>query len=188
MSGALKRLMLTDTSPEGPLLQADGPLAAAAQWATAFRQAGRTPGVAARAGTLERGLREVLSYLVIFHWNRSGLPKAFLPGRPAPSPSVTPIPGTPHEHALPFPAHCQRPHRPEPHADLAIQVVRSLRAADRYTFSPTASPLPAIRRDVAHAAPSPVGRQAPREERPRGLTPLPPPARGERVPLDRGAR
>lgn len=74
MASDLKQLMLADTTPDGPLLRADGPLASSADWANAFRQAGRTLGSASRAGTLQRGLREVLSYLVIFHWNRLGLP------------------------------------------------------------------------------------------------------------------
>jgi thiopeptide-type bacteriocin biosynthesis protein len=74
MAGELTQLMLADTTSDGPLLCADGPLASAAGWADAFRRAGRTLGSAARAGTLQRGLREVMSYLVIFHWNRLGLP------------------------------------------------------------------------------------------------------------------
>ena len=74
MASDLKQLMVADTTPDGPLLAADGPLASATAWADAFRQAGRELGEAARAGTLRRGLRDVLSYAVIFHWNRLGLP------------------------------------------------------------------------------------------------------------------
>jgi len=74
MAGDLKQLIVADTALDGPLLSADAPLASAAAWADAFRQAGRALGEATRAGTLRRGLREVLSYLVIFHWNRLGLP------------------------------------------------------------------------------------------------------------------
>ncbi|MDX8036931.1 thiopeptide-type bacteriocin biosynthesis protein [Lentzea sp. BCCO 10_0856] len=74
MASSLKQLMVADTSPNGPLLSADGPLASAAGWADAFRQAGGALGEAARAGSLSRGLRDVLSYVVIFHWNRLGLP------------------------------------------------------------------------------------------------------------------
>ena len=40
---------------------------------TAFRHAGRSLAEAVRLGTLDRGLRQVLSYHVIFHWNRLGL-------------------------------------------------------------------------------------------------------------------
>jgi thiopeptide-type bacteriocin biosynthesis protein len=99
MASDLKRLMVVDTTPDGPLLAADGPLASATAWADAFRQAGRALGEAARTGTLRRGLRDVLSYAVIFHWNRLGLPARTqsilawaartaildLPARPAPS-------------------------------------------------------------------------------------------------------
>ncbi|OLZ45611.1 hypothetical protein BAY60_34265 [Prauserella muralis] len=74
MASDLKQLLLANTAPGGPLLRAEGPLASSADWASAFRQAGRTLGSAARTGTLQRGLREVLSYLIIFHWNRLGLP------------------------------------------------------------------------------------------------------------------
>ncbi|MGH3692883.1 MAG: thiopeptide-type bacteriocin biosynthesis protein [Pseudonocardiaceae bacterium] len=74
MADDLKQLMRTDITPGGPLLGANGPLAPVAGWAEAFRRAGRTLGAAARAGTLQRGLRDILSYLVIFHWNRLGLP------------------------------------------------------------------------------------------------------------------
>ncbi len=74
MAGDLKQLMVADTDPDGPLLAADGPLASATAWADAFRQAGQALGEAARTGTLRRGLRDVLSYAVIFHWNRLGLP------------------------------------------------------------------------------------------------------------------
>jgi len=70
----LTRLMLADTEPHGPLLGAHGPAAFAAEWAEAFRRTGRILGTAARAGTLDRGLRRVLAYHVIFHWNRLGLP------------------------------------------------------------------------------------------------------------------
>jgi thiopeptide-type bacteriocin biosynthesis protein len=74
MADDLKQLMLADITPDGPLLGANGPLASAAGWAGAFSRAGRTLGTAARAGTLQRGLRDILSYQVIFHWNRLGLP------------------------------------------------------------------------------------------------------------------
>jgi thiopeptide-type bacteriocin biosynthesis protein len=66
-------LLATDTSAASSLFEADGPLADVAGWAAAFRQAGEALGSLARCGTLQRGLREVLSYHVIFHWNRLGL-------------------------------------------------------------------------------------------------------------------
>ena len=78
----------------GPLLGASGPLAPTASWAEAFRQAGQTLGAAARKGTLQRGLRKIISYLVIFHWNRLGLPfrtQSILAGRPAPQSLTCPL-------------------------------------------------------------------------------------------------
>lgn len=74
LADEVKNMLLTDTTPDGPLLGDNGPLASSARWADAFRHAGRTLGVAAHEGTLQRGLREIISYLVIFHWNRLGLP------------------------------------------------------------------------------------------------------------------
>jgi thiopeptide-type bacteriocin biosynthesis protein len=73
MADQVKTLSLTDTAAGGPLLGVNGPLASLADWAEAFRQAGQALGLAAREGTLRRGLREIISYLVIFHWNRLGL-------------------------------------------------------------------------------------------------------------------
>ncbi|MDF6020910.1 thiopeptide-type bacteriocin biosynthesis protein [Streptomyces sp. JH34] len=55
------------------LLRPGGPLEPVAEWATAFRDAGQNLGHAVQDGTLDRGLRQVLSYHVIFHWNRLGL-------------------------------------------------------------------------------------------------------------------
>ncbi|MFF4699929.1 thiopeptide-type bacteriocin biosynthesis protein [Streptomyces chattanoogensis] len=74
MADSLRHLLLADTSPTGPMLQSDRTLKPAADWVRAFRHAGRDLGTTARDGTLDRGLREVISYHVIFHWNRIGLP------------------------------------------------------------------------------------------------------------------
>ncbi|WP_119582645.1 thiopeptide-type bacteriocin biosynthesis protein [Streptomyces europaeiscabiei] len=74
MADSLRQLLIADTSPSGPMLQSDRTLKPAADWVSAFRQAGRDLGTAARDGALDRGLREVISYHVIFHWNRIGLP------------------------------------------------------------------------------------------------------------------
>lgn len=73
MVNQVKTLLHTDTVASGPLLGANGSLASLADWAEAFRGAGQALGLAAREGTLRRGLREIISYLVIFHWNRLGL-------------------------------------------------------------------------------------------------------------------
>lgn len=55
------------------LLRSGGPLEPVAEWAAAFQEAGKALGDAVQSGTLDRGLRQVLSYHVIFHWNRLGL-------------------------------------------------------------------------------------------------------------------
>ncbi|MFE9952949.1 thiopeptide-type bacteriocin biosynthesis protein [Streptomyces sp. NPDC005531] len=55
------------------LLRSGGPLAPVAEWAAAFHHTGQALGHAVQSGTLDRGLRQVLSYHVIFHWNRLGL-------------------------------------------------------------------------------------------------------------------
>jgi thiopeptide-type bacteriocin biosynthesis protein len=73
LTASTTTLLTTDTSVGSPLFEAGGPLADVADWAAAFRQAGQSLGTLARSGTLQRGLREVLSYHVIFHWNRLGL-------------------------------------------------------------------------------------------------------------------
>jgi thiopeptide-type bacteriocin biosynthesis protein len=73
MAENLRLLMLADTGADGPLLGEGGAIASAAGWADAFRRAGRALGAAACEGTLERGLRQILAYHVVFHWNRLGL-------------------------------------------------------------------------------------------------------------------
>ncbi|MGH3763106.1 thiopeptide-type bacteriocin biosynthesis protein [Actinophytocola sp.] len=73
LADEVRSMLLTDTAPGGPLLGENGPLASAAGWAEAFRRTGHALGAAAREGILRRGLREIISYLVIFHWNRLGL-------------------------------------------------------------------------------------------------------------------
>lgn len=69
----LRTLLLAGAAPDSGPFGLGGPAAAAAGWADAFRQAGAALGALARAGTLQRGLRDVLAYHVIFHWNRLGL-------------------------------------------------------------------------------------------------------------------
>ncbi|QFZ20514.1 thiopeptide-type bacteriocin biosynthesis protein [Saccharothrix syringae] len=73
MAENLRTLTLADTAPDGPLFTTGGPLAAQSGWATTFRDTGRALAEANRTGHLTRGLRDVLSYHVIFHWNRLGL-------------------------------------------------------------------------------------------------------------------
>ncbi len=66
----IRALLLADIDS---LTNPGGPLAPLAEWVAAFRQAGRSLAEAVQLGTLDRGLRQVLSYHVIFHWNRLGL-------------------------------------------------------------------------------------------------------------------
>ncbi|MFC5239102.1 thiopeptide-type bacteriocin biosynthesis protein [Streptomyces atrovirens] len=55
------------------LLHPGGRLEPVTEWATAFRTTGQELSSAVESGTLDRGLRQVLSYHVLFHWNRLGL-------------------------------------------------------------------------------------------------------------------
>ncbi|WP_199537219.1 thiopeptide-type bacteriocin biosynthesis protein [Spongiactinospora gelatinilytica] len=55
------------------LVRIQPPAAFAAPWFAAFETAGRLLGEAAAAGRLERGLRAILTHVLIFHWNRFGL-------------------------------------------------------------------------------------------------------------------
>lgn len=58
-----------DSAPFAP----DGPASYATPWLTAFESAGHELGRAAADGKLERGIRAVLTHVVIHHWNRIGL-------------------------------------------------------------------------------------------------------------------
>jgi thiopeptide-type bacteriocin biosynthesis protein len=58
------------------LFTPSGPIAHAAPWLAAFRTAGRQLGDDATNGHLDRGLRAILTHVVIFHWNRFGLSAA----------------------------------------------------------------------------------------------------------------
>jgi len=66
----IRPLLLADS---GALLRAGGPLEPVAKWAAAFRSTGHALARGVQDGSLDRGLRQVLSYHVIFHWNRLGL-------------------------------------------------------------------------------------------------------------------
>ena len=59
---------------DSELFTPGGPAAHAAPWLTAFRTAGRRLGHDSADGRLGRGLRAVLTHVIIFHWNRIGLP------------------------------------------------------------------------------------------------------------------
>ncbi|MEY9958867.1 thiopeptide-type bacteriocin biosynthesis protein [Streptacidiphilus sp. MAP5-52] len=73
MTSAVARLLAADTTTEGAMFGPGGPMAGAVERVSTFAETGRRLGTAAREGTLERGLRLVLSYHIIFHWNRCGL-------------------------------------------------------------------------------------------------------------------
>ena len=74
LAAQLTPLLLAETTPDGPLLGTNGPLAKTAEWFEVFRRAGDNLGTAAREGRLSRGLRDVISYQTIFHLNRLGVP------------------------------------------------------------------------------------------------------------------
>jgi thiopeptide-type bacteriocin biosynthesis protein len=61
---------------DSELFMPGGPVAHAAPWLAAFRTAGRQLGDDATQGHLDRGLRAILTHVVIFHWNRFGLSAA----------------------------------------------------------------------------------------------------------------
>ncbi|SCK50844.1 MULTISPECIES: lantibiotic dehydratase C-terminal domain-containing protein [unclassified Streptomyces] len=69
----LKKLLLADLHPDGPLFAEGSPVSYTTEWVSAFRSTGRALGDAARQGRLQRGVRQTLAYHVIFHWNRMGL-------------------------------------------------------------------------------------------------------------------
>lgn len=74
LTAQLRVLLSAPTHAGSPLFAASGPAAFATPWRDAFAKAGQRFGTAATAGTLSRGLRALLAHLVIFHWNRLGLP------------------------------------------------------------------------------------------------------------------
>jgi thiopeptide-type bacteriocin biosynthesis protein len=58
------------------LMRTGGPLAHLADWARAYRDAGRDLAHLMGLGLLHRGLRDVLAHHALFAWNRIGLPYA----------------------------------------------------------------------------------------------------------------
>ncbi|SEF38107.1 thiopeptide-type bacteriocin biosynthesis domain-containing protein [Amycolatopsis pretoriensis] len=58
---------------ESELFTPGGPVAYAAPWLAAMHVGGERLGHDAAAGRLDRGLRAILTHVVIFHWNRFGL-------------------------------------------------------------------------------------------------------------------
>ncbi|EMF52969.1 hypothetical protein SBD_6045 [Streptomyces bottropensis ATCC 25435] len=68
MADTLRRLLTLDA---GPTLT-DGPLVPLGNWVTGMERGGRTLADAARAGSLQLGLRGILARHVLFHWDRMG--------------------------------------------------------------------------------------------------------------------
>lgn len=66
----IRPLLLADSAG---LQHSGGPLAPVTGWIAAFQTTGQTLRRAARTGDLDRGLRHILSYHILFHWNRLGL-------------------------------------------------------------------------------------------------------------------
>ncbi|MGW7386617.1 thiopeptide-type bacteriocin biosynthesis protein [Streptomyces sp. NPDC054794] len=73
MTTDLRRLLLSHMDPDSPLFAPGGPLEPVQAWAAAFRDTGVALAEAVKSASLERGLRRILAYHVIFHWNRLGL-------------------------------------------------------------------------------------------------------------------
>lgn len=73
LATALRAVITLDDPAQADLFDTAGPAAHAINWLTAFREAGDQLGEAAAHGRLGRGLRAILTHVVIFHWNRIGL-------------------------------------------------------------------------------------------------------------------
>jgi thiopeptide-type bacteriocin biosynthesis protein len=69
----LRALLSIPDLPTSDLFTSGGPVEHAAPWLAAFHRAGRELGDAAARGHLGRGVRAILTHVVIFRWNRFGL-------------------------------------------------------------------------------------------------------------------
>ena len=76
LADQLRGFLSMSVQSNSALFTPDGPIAHAAPWHGAFRTAGRQLGDDATQGHLDRGLRAILTHVVIFHWNRFGLSAA----------------------------------------------------------------------------------------------------------------
>lgn len=74
LAGNVRGLLALPAEAHTDLFTDRGPVTFAAPWHSAHTLAGRQLREAAAAGRLQRGLRAVLTHIVIFHWNRLGLP------------------------------------------------------------------------------------------------------------------
>jgi len=73
LTGNVRGLLAAPTDAIDALFTPDGAVGFAGPWRAAFTATGHRLAQAAAAGHLQRGLRSVLSHIVIFHWNRIGL-------------------------------------------------------------------------------------------------------------------
>ncbi len=76
LAASVRVLLSIPDLPASELFTSGGPVAHAAPWLTAFQTAGRQFGDAAARGHLDRGVRAILTHVLIFHWNRFGLSAA----------------------------------------------------------------------------------------------------------------
>ncbi|MEU8263155.1 thiopeptide-type bacteriocin biosynthesis protein [Micromonospora sp. NPDC048999] len=74
LTASVRGLLAVAPDTDNSLFAAGGAVSFAAPWHTAYTATGSALAAAATAGTLNRGLRAVVSHIVIFHWNRLGLP------------------------------------------------------------------------------------------------------------------
>jgi thiopeptide-type bacteriocin biosynthesis protein len=69
----LRVLLSIPDLADSELFTSGGPVAHTAPWLAALGAAGERLGHDAGSGSLDRGLRAILTHVVIFHWNRFGL-------------------------------------------------------------------------------------------------------------------
>lgn len=74
LAAQMRPLLALPDQARAALFATDGLLRDAASWLEGFTVAGRQLGEVAADARLHRGLRAVLAHVVIFHWNRLGLP------------------------------------------------------------------------------------------------------------------
>ncbi|MEV0344917.1 thiopeptide-type bacteriocin biosynthesis protein [Nonomuraea sp. NPDC050680] len=73
LTANVRTLLALPAQPDSEPFAPGGTAAFAAPWLTAWQTTGNQLGRAAAEGRLDRGLRALLTHVVIFHWNRLGL-------------------------------------------------------------------------------------------------------------------
>jgi thiopeptide-type bacteriocin biosynthesis protein len=73
LANTLRTVLTLNDPSQADLFDSTGPAAHAITWLTAYRDAGTRLGEKAVRGQLSRGLRAILTHVVIFAWNRLGL-------------------------------------------------------------------------------------------------------------------